>query len=146
MIPINIVEIGLRPGEKLYEELLIASRDIEKTENNRISVERQPAITPEELEMRLTVLYVALEKNGPSAIRSALHQVVPTFYEPEELNRDKEGKSISPVNRAGKYCLSSSESGRRHGKTDYNRTSVFQWRVYPPLNVTLAFMRSWVVS
>lgn len=33
---IDIVETGLRPGEKLYEELLIASRDIEQTENSQI--------------------------------------------------------------------------------------------------------------
>ena len=46
---IDIVETGLRPGEKLYEELLIASRDIEKTDNNQIFIERQPAVTPEEI-------------------------------------------------------------------------------------------------
>jgi len=84
---IDIVETGLRPGEKLYEELLIASRDIEKTENGHIFVERQPAITPEELEDKLSVLSAALEENDPAAIRQALHQVVPTFHEPEEVNR-----------------------------------------------------------
>ena len=84
---IDIVETGLRPGEKLYEELLIASRDIEKTENGRIFVERQPAVTPEELEDKLSVLSAALEENDPAAIRRALHQVVPTFHEPEEVNR-----------------------------------------------------------
>jgi len=84
---IDIVETGLRPGEKLYEELLIASRDIEKTENGRIFVERQPAVTPEELEDKLSVLSAALEENDPAAIRQALHQVVPTFHEPEEVNR-----------------------------------------------------------
>ena len=86
---IDIVETGLRPGEKLYEELLIASRDIEKTENDQIFVERQPAVTAEELEEKLAVLAAALEKNDPSVIRGALHRVVPTFHEPEELNRDQ---------------------------------------------------------
>ncbi len=86
---IDIVETGLRPGEKLYEELLVASRDIEKTENDQIFVERQPGITPEELEGKLAVLAAALEKNDPSIIRDALHQVVPTFHEPEDLNRDQ---------------------------------------------------------
>ena len=90
---IDIVETGLRPGEKLYEELLIASRDIEKTENDQIFIERQPLVTPEELQAKLAVLAAALEKNDPSVIRDALHQVVPTFHEPEELNREqgKEG-------------------------------------------------------
>lgn len=86
---IDIVETGLRPGEKLYEELLIASRDIEKTENDQIFIERQPVITPEELEGKLTYLSAALEKNDPTVIRGALHHVVPTFHEPEELNQEQ---------------------------------------------------------
>ena len=86
---IQIVETGLRPGEKLYEELLVASRDIEKTENDQIFVERQPGITPEELKGKLAVLSAALEENDPGVIRDALHQVVPTFHEPEDLNRDQ---------------------------------------------------------
>lgn len=90
---IDIVETGLRPGEKLYEELLIASRDIEKTENDQIFIERQPGITPEELENKLTYLSAALEKNDPTIIRGALHHVVPTFYEPEELN-DSQGREV----------------------------------------------------
>ena len=91
---IDIVETGLRPGEKLYEELLIASRDIEKTENDQILIERQPLVTPEELQAKLAVLAAALEKNDPSVIRDALHQVVPTFHEPEELNREQ-GKEVT---------------------------------------------------
>jgi len=90
---IDIVETGLRPGEKLYEELLIASRDIEKTDNNQIYIERQPAVTPEELAEKLAILTKALEENDPGVIRNALHQVVPTFHEPEELNREQ-GKEV----------------------------------------------------
>lgn len=88
---IEIVEIGLRPGEKLYEELLIASRDLEKTGNGMIFVEHQPPMTPEELERKLTLLNDALEKTmrteDISCIREVLHRVVPTFHEPEEVNR-----------------------------------------------------------
>lgn len=98
---IDIVETGLRPGEKLYEELLIASRDIEKTENDQIFIERQPGITPDELENKLTYLSAALEKNDPTIIRGALHHVVPTFHEPEELNQEQ-GKEVHvPAQHAG---------------------------------------------
>ncbi len=87
---IEIVETGLRPGEKLYEELLIASRDLEKTGNGMIFVEHQPPVTPEELERKLTLLNDALEKTmrteDVSCIRQVLHRVVPTFHEPEEVN------------------------------------------------------------
>ena len=87
---IDIVETGLRPGEKLYEELLVASRDLEKTVNGMIFVEHQPSITPEELERKLTLLNDALERTmrteDVSCIRQVLHRVVPTFHEPEEVN------------------------------------------------------------
>ena len=83
---IDIVETGLRPGEKLYEELLIASRDIEKTENDQIFVERQPVITQEALAKKLAVLDAALAMDDPTVIRGALRQVVPTFREPEVGN------------------------------------------------------------
>lgn len=84
---IDIVEVGLRPGEKLYEELLIESRDIETTENDQIFIERQPGITLEEIEFKLSVLKDALAENDPTVIRKAMHKVVPTFHEPEELNK-----------------------------------------------------------
>lgn len=90
---IDIVETGLRPGEKLYEELLIASRDIEQTENSQIFIERQPAITPGELREKLEILQEALEKDDSSCIREALHRVVPTFHEPEEVNCGKAPRS-----------------------------------------------------
>ena len=99
---IDIVETGLRPGEKLYEELLIASRDIEKTENDQIFVERQPAVTAEELEGKLAILAAALEKNDPTVIRDALHRVVPTFHEPEELNREQGREVCIPEQKTGK--------------------------------------------
>lgn len=112
---IKIEFTGLRPGEKLYEELLIASRDIEKTENDQIFVERQPAVTAEELKEKLAVLAAALEKNDPSVIRGALHQVVPTFHEPEELNRDQGQEVYIPEQSQQKTGKVLSFRQRAHG-------------------------------
>ena len=105
---IEIVETGLRPGEKLYEELLIASRDVEKTENDKIFVEHQPVITPEEMKEKLATLERALDVNTPDAIRTALHQVVPTFYEPEIWNDPTVAKEALQL--AEKEELSKAES------------------------------------
>lgn len=110
---IDIVETGLRPGEKLYEELLIASRDIEKTENDQVFVERQPAITPEELSAKLSILSAALEKNDPGVIRKALHQVVPTFHEPEEVNRVQGSEVQIPDQEDGEPARSKVVAFRR---------------------------------
>lgn len=74
----------------------MASRDIEKTENDQIFVERQPAVTQEELRGKLAVLEAALEKNDPSVIRGALRMVVPHFHEPEEVNKDQGEEVVIP--------------------------------------------------
>lgn len=98
---IEIVETGLRPGEKLYEELLIANRELEKTVNGMIFVEHQPPVTPEELERKLTLLNDALEKTmrteDISCIREVLHRVVPTFCEPDEVNRTQGEEVEAPA-------------------------------------------------
>lgn len=83
---IKIIEVGLRPGEKLYEELLIKPEDLEKTENQMIFVEHQTPISREEAEEKLRVLRAALATNDNEAVRAALHRVVPDFKTPEEIN------------------------------------------------------------
>ena len=42
-VDIDIIEIGLRPGEKLYEELLLDKEHQKKTANSRIFVEEKEA-------------------------------------------------------------------------------------------------------
>ena len=85
---IEIVETGLRPGEKLYEELLVKKEDLEKTDNDLIFVEKEKPITMEELEEKLSILKEALENSDDDGVREALRKVVPTFRRPEEVNRN----------------------------------------------------------
>ena len=84
---IDIVETGLRPGEKLYEELLVRPDQLERTENALIFVEREEQITYEALNEKLRILSAAVEQNDGTAARNALMQVIPTFRESEEVNR-----------------------------------------------------------
>ena len=44
---IEIVETGLRPGEKLYEELLVKTEELDKTSNSMIFIERDSALSSE---------------------------------------------------------------------------------------------------
>ena len=83
---IDIIETGLRPGEKLYEELLIKSESLEKTENNMIFVERDKPLSQAEIEEKLDILRKALETESNTAVKAALMQVVPTYHTPEEVN------------------------------------------------------------
>lgn len=78
---IDIVETGLRPGEKLYEELLIASETLMKTENNKIFIEKDEPLSVSELEAKLELLKKAVSEGSEEKARAALHDVVPTFKE-----------------------------------------------------------------
>lgn len=83
---IEIVETGLRPGEKLYEELLINSDTLTKTDNNLIFIEKDKPLQKKEIEEKLQVLQNAIENEDDNAAREALRSVVPTFRRPEEIN------------------------------------------------------------
>ena len=90
---IEIKEIGLRPGEKLYEELLIKSETLDKTENDLIFIERDEAPTREKVENNINILREAAKKwdtaEAPEA-RELLMQIVPTFKLPTAVNVDAE--------------------------------------------------------
>lgn len=84
---IEIVETGLRPGEKLYEELLIHSQTLTKTDNDLIFIEKDPPLSKEEIDEKLEVLKETIESEDDNDAREALRSVVPTFRRPEEINQ-----------------------------------------------------------
>jgi FlaA1/EpsC-like NDP-sugar epimerase len=94
---IQIQEIGLRPGEKMYEELLIRSEVLDKTENEMIFIERDAPLSRQEMDRIVEDLRAAAaawdEGNGQEA-RKMLKTVVPSFREPEELNREAESARV----------------------------------------------------
>ncbi len=83
---IDIVETGLREGEKLYEELLVNSDELDKTENELIFVERELPPERREIDEKLDVLRDALRSECDETVREALHKTVPTYRTPEEIN------------------------------------------------------------
>ena len=90
-VDIDIVETGLRPGEKLYEELLIKTEKLTKTDNDMIFIEEDTPPTREEVEEKLSILRAAVkEAEGRIAspsITAAMKSVVPTFRSPDEVNK-----------------------------------------------------------
>ena len=85
---IPLKEIGLRPGEKLYEELLMKNEDLTATDNDRIFIERDAPLTRAEVDEKIRVLTEAVECGGN--IREAMRAVVPTFCDPEVVNASAE--------------------------------------------------------
>jgi FlaA1/EpsC-like NDP-sugar epimerase len=81
---IPILEIGLRPGEKLYEELLMNSNELTATTNNKIYIERQEGISKKELEEKLDILKRSIDTKSSVKVKEAMRLVVPTYREPQE--------------------------------------------------------------
>ena len=85
-VDIEIREVGLRPGEKLYEELLISDRNLHRTENAKIFVEERPLVNQSQLCWLLEQLRAAADTNDTPQVVARLHELVPTFRTPEEVN------------------------------------------------------------
>ena len=89
---IQIVETGLRPGEKMYEELLVQGEKLGKTGNKKIFIEKDTPLSAEEIEEKLSILNMALETRSNRQVRKALKQTVPTYCLAEENNNTVETK------------------------------------------------------
>ena len=89
-VPYKDVEIkftGLRPGEKLLEELLMGEEGLQKTKNKLIYIGKQIEIDAENFINELWTLKNAAQENDDKNAISALHHIVPTFTTPEEFNK-----------------------------------------------------------
>ncbi len=85
---IEIIETGLRPGEKLYEELLVKTEELDKTDNSMIFIERDTALSQEEIYQKIQVLKDACDTGDDLIAKEALRSVVPTFKRPEDVNKE----------------------------------------------------------
>lgn len=87
--PYTDVEIkftGLRPGEKIKEELLMDEEGLEKTSNKLIFIGKQIELNEDEFINDIVKLKKAANDNNNELVVSLLHKVVPTFIPPEEYN------------------------------------------------------------
>jgi FlaA1/EpsC-like NDP-sugar epimerase len=100
---IEIIETGLRPGEKLYEEILVKTKELDKTENSLIFIERDTPYPKYEIDEKLEILTNACLSDNDEIVRSALRKVVPTYKTPEEVNAVAE--SSEEMNHAVQFAL-----------------------------------------
>lgn len=80
---IDIEFTGLRPGEKLYEELLMAEEGLKETEHSLIHIGKPLAFDEEEFLQELNELK-KIVKQEPEAIRRRVQKIVPT-YQPKNM-------------------------------------------------------------
>ena len=78
-VDMKIEVCGLRPGEKLYEELLMEEEGLENTEHDKIFIGKPIDIEKDKLFSMLADLKEAAEKDDIEAIKCSVEKVVPTY-------------------------------------------------------------------
>lgn len=98
-IDIKIKYTGLRPGEKLYEELMMQDENLEKTQNDKIFVGHFVDFDKNVLQNELEDLYRIANDNTLtqaqmlSALEQKITELVPTFHRTDAEEPDDEASA-----------------------------------------------------
>jgi len=101
-VDIKIEITGLRPGEKLYEEVLMDEEGIRKTAHNKIFVAQPASYNIEELKAKFQEIGLICEKGDNAAIIRKLKEVVPTYNNnitKEAFNQKPAWESLKDINK-----------------------------------------------
>ena len=94
-VDIKIEVTGLRPGEKLYEELLMNEEGLKKTQHSKIFIGSPIDISMEQLKPDLDLLSEAAVYNDAEKVKDIIERVVPTYIrEAETVNHVKTGEKV----------------------------------------------------
>ena len=88
-VDIKIEYTGLRPGEKLYEELLMAEEGLRNTEHNKIFIGKPQKFNRDELFFMLDKLKEAAYNEEDEEADDILRKMVTTYIRPEDVNNKK---------------------------------------------------------
>ena len=78
-VDIKIEFTGLRPGEKLFEELSLEDEDFIKTQNDKIMIMKPMEFDATELSTKLKELETLAENEDTSTMFDKVRELVPTF-------------------------------------------------------------------
>lgn len=86
---INIIYTGIRPGEKLFEEILTSEEGISATRHNRIFIGKPTDFSLDEFHFMVKKMeQLIAKKNAPGRgqeIKALLKQIVPTYHLTQEI-------------------------------------------------------------
>ena len=88
-IPNEEIEIkvtGLRPGEKLYEELLMDEEGLSETPHKKIFIGKPGEFKLERVKNNINTLLDVVKLGSKEKLREKLQEVVPTYKNPDEAN------------------------------------------------------------
>lgn len=82
-VDIDIVETGLRPGEKLFEELIIDKENQAETGNKKIFIEYRDKAN-EDIDKDLKVVSKVFDMDEPKEVKDLLATIVKTYSNPKK--------------------------------------------------------------
>lgn len=91
-VDIGIKVTGLRPGEKLYEEILMAEEGLQATKHDKIHIAEPMDIDMERVEQKLARLSDLIKSSSNEdieKIKATMKELVPTFKDGNEVNQER---------------------------------------------------------
>ena len=94
-VDIEIQYSGLRPGEKLYEELLMSEEGLTKTANSKIFIGKPVEFDSKRVMDHLEVLKRIIDNEDVELIDSVMRAFVTTYIRPEDANGGEQSNEVS---------------------------------------------------
>lgn len=94
-VDIKIEYSGLRPGEKLYEELLMSEEGLSKTANSKIFVGKPVEFREDKVMGHLEILRKIVDNEEVELIDSVMRSFVTTYIRPEDVNGGKDSDEVA---------------------------------------------------
>ena len=96
-IDIPIMFTGLRPGEKLFEELLMNEEGLKKTENKKIYIGELTDLDEKDILQKLAKLKTLVDnENTPiQEIKETVHEVVPTYILKQDIKKEEQKELLN---------------------------------------------------
>nr|WP_195986809.1 nucleoside-diphosphate sugar epimerase/dehydratase [Clostridium sp. D53t1_180928_C8] len=86
---IKIKITGLRPGEKLYEELLMNNNNLSKTAHNKIFIDKPETISLNKIIRQIDDLVFVAKLGNKNMLKDKLKELVPTYNSPDVYNNKR---------------------------------------------------------
>ena len=112
---IKIVYSGLRPGEKLYEEILMDEEGLTQTENELIHIGKPLQFDETEFFDRLQILYEEAYSEVPN-MKEIIADMVPTYQ--YRRNNEKKDKKVIDKKLSSFYEYSRKTEGKKRDGND----------------------------
>lgn len=87
-VDIDIEITGLRPGEKLYEELLMSEEGLTETKHKKIFIGKPNDFDFDYISNKISELIELSIYGSAEEIKNKLKEIVPTYKEPHEVNKE----------------------------------------------------------